>query len=133
MSIQFVWKDEYSTGDSLLDEQHKRLFEMGSRVGEQPPEEMNDFRLKLYRYVVDHFDTEEAYMETIGFPDFDRHKGLHDNLVRELKRFPDQFTMETAMEFKGFFYTWLFHHVLHEDRQYFAWARTKEGCLKNDG
>ncbi len=123
MSVQFVWKDEYSVGDPILDGQHKRMFEMGSAIGEKDPAEFGEYYRKLYRYVIDHFDLEEAHMESIGYPGLNRHRELHDKLVRELKRFPDQFTVKTAMEFKGFFYTWLFHHVLHEDRLYFEWAK----------
>jgi len=36
MSIQFIWNEEYSVGNTKLDAQHQRIFKLGNEIGNAP-------------------------------------------------------------------------------------------------
>ncbi len=119
------WKKEYNTGIALIDEQHQMLYEMicnletSIKTGEVY-RVMGHVLRKLVEYVKEHFEEEEKVMKRIGYPEYERHKQLHKELVnevvtilRELKEGKEI----SALELKKFLEKWFIDHILGEDKK----------------
>jgi hemerythrin len=85
----FVWRDDYSVGYTLIDEQHRELFSrinaFGNALWEGQGKDLLAAHLRfLADYVVSHFQTEEGLMKTHRFPLYEVHKPVHDAFVAEV-------------------------------------------------
>lgn len=91
-----TWGDEYTVGNQLLDEQHKRLLEISggaSKLLSAPRVAAADFQDLLNDFVEtlrEHFDTEERALASNGYPNLAKQAAEHDafrltlaNLVRD--------------------------------------------------
>ncbi len=126
MSVNFVWEEKYSVGNSEIDNQHKIMFRLSSSM----PESLQDGSLKriimdLYKYTMSHFKSEEALMKKTGYPLRDEHTKMHDDLVSGLndivaRPFKND---EDLMEFKKFVYEWVIEHILDQDKRFFDFVR----------
>lgn len=126
----FEWKDEYNIGVEVIDNAHKQLFRIVSRI-------INNFNdsdfeknkmtcveaLKyLKSYAVKHFAEEEAYQLKIGHPDYRIHKKIHDNMrdvvvpALEKEVVAKGYSKESLEHFIGVCAGWLTAHILIEDR-----------------
>lgn len=129
------WSDDYLTGIDKIDAQHKGFFDAAHTLydrilnceGEKVVEEGVEF---LRSYAHEHFQTEEAFMAKHGYPDLDRHKGLHtrffealDMLVDDLKVFgPSQHLADRALEVSQ---DWLIYHIAEEDSRYASYVKDR--------
>jgi len=120
------WKDEFSVGVPVLDEDHKVLISLVNRfleAFETTPSFMitNLFR-DLERYTVFHFDREEEFMAKCGYEGLEEHKRQHAALCETLQGFSEKMIRlmsdEEKNEFKNFLHTWLYEHILGEDFKY---------------
>ena len=124
MTKTFEWSDEYSVGVEVLDTQHRFMFEQGNRITELQPEETKQLIINLYRYVMQHFATEEAHMKAIGFPGADSHREKHEFIIEQLNQMTNGFepNARNTLKLKLFFFNWLTSHIQHEDKKYFDFA-----------
>ena len=126
MSIQFIWENKYSVGNSKIDNQHKEMFKLGNDIPEVlNAQEINPIIMRLYKYTREHFSMEEEMMKSIGFPLLAEHKILHEELISKLNEIsscPFE-TDKAALRFKQFVYGWLIEHIMHKDMQYFKFSR----------
>ncbi|MCK5520160.1 MAG: hemerythrin family protein [Candidatus Marinimicrobia bacterium] len=120
MGIRFEWGDEYSVGNSAINEQHKVLFELGNAIVEANLDEGMYFVDKLYEYARIHFEFEEKHMNSINYPDYYKHVEIHNNLIAQLHDIcqtsfinDDEFFV-----FKKFLYNWIIEHIMYEDKKY---------------
>jgi len=125
MSVKFIWEDCYSVGNPKLDEQHKKIFELASRL----PEEVDVIETRslinqLNKYVLDHFSHEEELMQKIDFPLLAEHKLLHEKFISELNAISSQpiNTDLSLHRFKMFIFNWLVDHIMYEDNKYFVFS-----------
>lgn len=126
-----AWKDSYLIGVSLIDEQHKELFErVFDFVGVvRSPALWNDKQKKVEQtlafmkdYVVIHFKAEENYQEKIGYPFLEEHKKIHSDMVDYVLQVEKEHLKSGASEslmqrFAGRLMSWLINHVASEDRK----------------
>lgn len=124
MGIRFIWSDEYSVGNEVLDNQHKYLLELGNKIQTADVGQARAFVMELYKYIRVHFTREEAHMKAIGFPGLDEHKEQHEHLITDLNALSQDFVPEKLDALIAFLHTWLVNHVLHEDKAYFRFARS---------
>ncbi len=82
------WSDEYNLGIKGIDFQHKKLFDLVNRLYDlDDSSSKEDLRVILYEfsdYVKTHFSDEEAYMESINYPELEKHKLIHQHIVETL-------------------------------------------------
>lgn len=143
VGIKMMWKDKYSIGVELIDNQHKELF---GRLSEfiQIVQNDKDWVEKLDKvketlgfmqeYVVFHFDDEEAYQEKINYPDIEAHKEAHakfkEGINDYVKLFEEEgFTEEKMQELSAKLMTWLIMHVGKMDQKIGEYVRSKGGQL----
>lgn len=126
----FEWKSEYEVGVLFVDEQHKKLFEIGNRAYELFK---NDFYIDKYDkiisiieelkdYTVFHFNCEEEYLLKIGYKNFFSHKIEHDDFIEKFNDIDfkgiDHQQDEYIKEILEFIYKWIEEHILIKDRHY---------------
>lgn len=126
----FVWKDDYNTGISEIDAQHRQLFKLGSQIfdlvslddGFDHYDEIINILNDLREYTIYHFDFEEKYMLEIGYEDFDNHKELHDKLIDKITNIEtkdiDSDQRSISLSLLDFIATWIGNHILKEDFKY---------------
>lgn len=83
------WENEYALGIRLIDNQHKKLFQLVNKLYEPSEHVTTKERVKsiLYEfsdYMKTHFREEEEYMASIGYDKLQEHKVLHQELVDNL-------------------------------------------------
>lgn len=130
---RFVWKDEYSVGIQLIDEQHKMFFQIANKVfgflhkkttAAQGREILIDFLNNLENYALYHLSTEEEYFNQFHYENAVPHIAAHDqyrgvmktlfNNARQEKADVKNMAKEAA-EYAG---NWLSQHILVMDKEY---------------
>ncbi len=81
-----LWTKRLSVGVDKIDAQHKGLFDtinsLQHAVKESKGvEEVEKVMQFLSEYIVDHFATEEGFMEKFGYPGFKAHKQKHEEFI----------------------------------------------------
>ncbi|WP_160677821.1 bacteriohemerythrin [Clostridium sp. C8-1-8] len=123
-----TWKDEYTVGVKLIDDQHRRLLEIADDVYQltknnfitdkydkivQVIEELKD-------YTVFHFKSEEEYMLSIGYKKFLSHKVEHDDFVNKINSLDlkqiDESQQQYLLEILEFIVKWIDEHILQKDK-----------------
>jgi len=128
-----AWKKEYELGNSFVDSQHKRLFELVNNIGKSCREnedvgslcETLDF---LLQYTLQHFSDEEALQLKHNFPEYEYHKKLHDEFEATVREKVSEFkktgsTDELNDTVNEIVITWLVNHILKEDMKIGAYIK----------
>ncbi|GLQ30855.1 hypothetical protein GCM10007876_13340 [Litoribrevibacter albus] len=121
-----VWKDEYSVGVKVLDNDHKKLISL-----------LNQFKTaydyyteteferqaleELVAYTKFHFEREEKYMAETGYPDLENHKRQHLTMISQVESFVEKYKREghdSLNEVSDFLTHWLLNHINGTDKQY---------------
>jgi len=89
-----VWKDEYSVGVKVIDDQHKELFRRVNKLFDDVSRgnvttvlETLDF---LNSYVIYHFSAEEQLMAKANYPELESHKNEHEWFKSEILSIREQ-------------------------------------------
>jgi hemerythrin-like metal-binding protein len=119
------WTYDLATDIHEIDEQHRDLFanvaalrdsmRLGSVAGAARTINF------LERYTIDHFATEERWMEQTGYPELAAHRAAHQALVAEFLRRKAAFTQSGAtpslvLDLSDWLGAWLHDHVNRADR-----------------
>lgn len=123
---QLVWKDEYSVGVKVLDDDHKKLIELLNQFkvayDYQTSEEYERASLEaLVNYTKFHFNREEDLMEKAGYPGLAEHKLQHQRMIREVDGFVEKYNEqghEAMSDISDFLSAWLINHINGTDKQY---------------
>lgn len=126
------WRDEYCTGNSLVDDQHQHLFKIVNSLHEamlagHGRDVLRQTLRDLATYTLEHFKIEEQLMVTHAYPLYQEHKARHEELKVEvvalLKNFEE--TSYLAIEVSHFLTSWLVHHIKGEDQKMIRFMREK--------
>ncbi|NLM97463.1 MAG: hemerythrin family protein [Halanaerobiaceae bacterium] len=135
-----IWKEKYRIGVELIDRQHRELFERVNgfikvvRSGQSMEEKLEEIEKTfsfMGEYVVVHFESEEAVQRKYEFPEYERHKKIHDDFRNDVKKFKskfenDKYNEELVQEFSGRLLTWLINHVTGEDQKISEYVKRGE-------
>jgi hemerythrin len=125
----FDWKQDYVLSVEIIDEQHKKLFEIGERAYKllkdrfrtDKYDEIVSILAELKEYTIFHFETEEEYMMSIGYKKFLSHKVYHNDFMETINNANlgsiDKNQDEYIMELLGFVAKWIDEHILQQDKQ----------------
>lgn len=131
---KIAWTEAYSVGNHALDAQHKNLIAMINELAEchrtlgtsSPPEALARILGGLFDYTCDHFDAEDAYMGSIGYPLRLAHREEHSKFI-ETMAFFNLDSLSGLVDFPDvhrFLVDWLFEHIMTSDMQYRLHAET---------
>ena len=133
MMYGIAWNDTLRLGEDVVDEQHKKLFSLlsnlvsacldGSDV--KKVKETLDF---LVEYTVQHFCDEEALQIKCGFPEYERHRKLHEDFKVTVSKMVDDYasngsTTELSNNLNRTVVRWLVNHIQGEDKKIGAFIR----------
>ena len=116
------WKDKYCIGNESIDAEHKRLVDIANEILNINNPLMETPRIallvkELYGYMQEHFEHEEAYMESISFGEIEEHKAMHDSIVTEmndmLKMSKDYIQLDNLLVI--LMKEWVLRHIAEED------------------
>ncbi len=119
------WSKEYEIGIKVVDQQHEKLLDMinqlkGAIGKDNVTKIMGDILRGLVDYVKFHFDDEEKVMHRISYPEIERHKKLHKELVEEVAMILLKIKkgkVITPQELMDFLQRWLIDHIMTEDKK----------------
>ena len=132
------WKPFYSVGDAKIDDEHKRLLDIVNDLyvaiqmghAEAQVQEVLD---RLAEYTTTQFDHEERVMRGCGYPNFDAHKAMHDEMRRpmaELRANPNAVAEGDLLQFVK---TWSARHIQNQDRTYAPYLDAVAPSARQDG
>nr|WP_302597221.1 bacteriohemerythrin [uncultured Cellulosilyticum sp.] len=131
------WKESYRIGVDIIDEQHKKLFDLAEEAEEmlELPEHSDKFDEiveivnELRDYVKYHFAEEEKILFEIQYSKFFKHKVAHNDFVDYIYKLDmdeiDRHQNDKILELLRALNDWLVEHVLVEDRQWSEVYKTK--------
>lgn len=134
----FAFTSKYLTGIQLVDNEHKRLFEIIKDANDvihaellhDKYDEILRILSELKEYTQIHFQDEENYMKEIAYPDFDKQKAAHDNFIDKLSSINpedlDEHQQEYLEDLISFLLKWLSTHILHMDKKIGEFVAAKE-------
>jgi len=126
--FMYEMKEEYKIGVELIDEQHKKLFELANKAYILLKD---DFSLDKYDkivhileelkdYTIFHFKSEEEYMESIEYKRLFTQKIEHEKFIKTLEetnyRDIDENQDESLVKILNFLNDWLIEHILKTDK-----------------
>lgn len=126
----FKWKDMYSCNIESIDIQHKKLFELGSKLyviliskdGLDHYDELIQILEELKEYTVYHFKCEEELMEKYNYEDLEAHREEHDAFIGKIIELEgqdiDSKQSKVSLEMIEFIANWIEGHILKTDFKY---------------
>jgi hemerythrin len=124
MASLIEWKDSYSVGVELIDEQHKKLFshinDLYLAMKEARDKEIISGLLdRLADYASYHFTAEEKYFEEFGYEKKVEHIAYHKQYIEKIKSFQkNQNQSFLSYDIVDFLEDWILVHIATEDKKY---------------
>ncbi|WP_320006331.1 bacteriohemerythrin [Maridesulfovibrio sp.] len=125
-----VWKDSYSLGNELIDEQHKSLIVMLNDLAEAGSDnvdgESSSYIIRMVNYAREHFCAEEKIMKEKNYPNLDKHISEHTEFIEKVVEFQkaadnDRVPLQELLEFLN---NWLVGHILTSDQKFVDYIRS---------
>lgn len=133
-SKQFVeWRDEYSVGIERIDNDHKKLIQLindlETAVHYNAGDEFERKALEeLVAYTQTHFKLEEELMQEHDYPDFEAHKGQHDQMISNVEVYMRDYENNGHKVLGGIaeqLKLWLIQHINGTDQKYAPYLHSK--------
>ncbi len=137
----FAFTEKYHTGIELVDNEHRRLFEIihdtndliHAELLHDKYDEIMRLLAELRDYTEVHFRDEEALMERIHYPELDAQKRAHTAFVERLVEIDlselddmDDNQQEYLIDLIQFLAGWLINHILGSDKKIGDYMREHE-------
>lgn len=124
------WDARLNLGVEELDKDHQRLFSIIRKILVLSEEEEDEKvvhaakeGIKFFTsYTLSHFGREEKYMKDHNYPEYDLHKGMHDdlknNVLPSLKQEleDNEYSIDSIRHFLGVCVGWLSTHIMMVDQ-----------------
>lgn len=135
--MSFQWKDRYNLGIAEIDQQHKKLFDIGRRVYDLAAlddsydhyDEIMGLIDELLEYTEYHFDYEEKLMEKYNYEGYaqqlEEHKFYTDKIKGISARDVDSDQQKATVEIVDFLSEWISSHIVFSDRKYASYFKEK--------
>ena len=84
------WKQEFSVGDEVMDEQHRQIIHIINdsidlaNEGEVSDAQVYDILVRMMKYAWNHFDSEEVLLKKMGVADLKEHIEQHDSFTDKI-------------------------------------------------
>ncbi len=122
-STMIAWTPSLSTGNEVLDEQHKALFRWLAELESAASDERTLFGAyaitRLKTYTRNHFAAEEALMKASGYPALAEHVAEHESFRARLAELHLQSIGEDiSADTVKFLTDWLTNHIAKSDMAY---------------
>lgn len=119
---RFEWKPDLEIDGSIIDTEHRRLFELANQILEfqeasEHETEIAQIIKELFDYVQYHFEHEEELMQTAIYPQLDQHHDTHQQIIQEMiQTMSAAANMSQILEnFRDLMQRWVVDHIRQED------------------
>jgi hemerythrin len=127
------WKEPYRVNIHVLDEQHKKFFDILANLygaaGKEYDATFLGIRLmELSVFIGMHFDTEELMMSEYHYPGYEEHRKEHELFREKIADFQEDLKMgKAALSVKtvSAWTEWLEHHITNFDKKYSSFLNGK--------
>lgn len=124
------WSNQYSLNHTVIDEQHKKLFEISNTIevlGLQTcKEDLAALLKELFAYMREHFSEEEAYMQSIAYPLLEEHRKMHEEIIEAttklLKETKSMIALQKKLKMTSKYY--FVQHILDHDLKIEKWRKS---------
>ena len=124
------WNPSFSVDVPEMDAEHKKLISLVNKLNEamktgKAKDEMDRVFGELASYTMNHFASEERWMQRVGYPDLERQKIEHQALLKQVTDFKADYDAGKAMisvKLMGFLRDWVRNHIQKSDKEYGLWA-----------
>lgn len=125
----YAFTEKYFTGIEMIDEEHRRLFEIIAEADSlikaellhDKYDEIVGILEQLKDYTRVHFGDEEEYMESISYSGLAAQKLAHEAFIEKLEEINleevDEHQQEYLEELMEFLASWLINHILKMDKR----------------
>ncbi len=125
----FEMKDEYLVGIEMIDEEHRKLFEIAERTYQllhndylsDKYDNISDILQELKDYTIEHFRHEEEYMEKIQYKRMFTQKMQHRAFIQKLEEYSswnlDRSQDDVIQDIFKFLTDWLTKHIYAEEKE----------------
>ena len=127
-TLQVVWNDLFCCGNKIIDTQHQALFVLTNKLlnaiaSEQSKVKISAIMTQCMENITQHFQDEEKILSAINFPDIQKHKKEHLEILTEAKELEERYQLST-ITVDELFQFWVFNvvieHIEKEDIKYFS-------------
>lgn len=137
LAVSFKWRDELTVGIKEIDNQHKKLLEIGDRIYQLAMlkddydhyDEIMEILDELKNYTLYHFNYEEQLMDKYSLDAAETHKFQHYFFVKKIqsieKKDIDKAQDQAVIEILNFVSDWISSHILNTDKDYFVQLKNK--------
>ena len=118
------WNEENELGIDIVDEQHRGVVSAINSFYYGVSQGLSKQSLRLTKGMLDemtimHFETEERFLEQMGYPHIHSHALLHQKLLGKMGEiFEESIANNDPDPFLKFLKNWWLHHINEEDRVY---------------
>jgi len=120
------WNPSFSVKVKKFDDQHKKLVDLVNQLHDAMKAGEGNAMLgvvlqSLISYTGSHFADEEKMMQANAYPEYAKHKGEHEKLVKQVLELQQKFQAGNAMltmSVLSFLKEWLVKHIQGEDKKY---------------
>lgn len=130
-SVRIAWRDEWSSGNELIDAQHIRLIELANSllaISLSGGEGESDAVDALVEHVKAHFADEERVLAEVGYPDAAAHAKLHAGLSLAAGELRTRLGAEGSSALFDFLVNRVVvEHLVKADSLFFAYTRGARG------
>lgn len=137
--MKVEWQEYLSVGMIEIDSQHRLLFDkfnamLAACEKGSSADEVNRLFTFLGAYVITHFSDEERLMQTLGFPDYARHREQHQAFTHQIATLKERLINEgptqglvasICLTING----WLIKHISGMDRAIGRFVKEKKGSV----
>ena len=128
------WKEKYSVGISVIDEEHKKFIDIINKANVAKkhngnPEGVKEVLAEMTFYALTHFKTEETYMWKFNYSEYQNHREEHHDFAMKTIAYLDKVVKgdyQIANEILAYLKWWLINHIQVTDRKYI-------NCFKKNG
>jgi hemerythrin len=125
MSI-YNWDESYTVKVELMDEQHKKLFELLDDFYKNLSKKDNQENILkiiagLRKYTFQHFFAEEMLMKKHNYPFLEEQKVQHHLFISKIDDYENRIKtgkLLISIEITSFLRDWLVNHIKKEDKKY---------------
>jgi hemerythrin len=127
------WTANLSVGVSVIDSQHKTLFEKADKLFEagkngQGKEYVGELLNFLDDYTRKHFADEEKYMLSIKYPGYNEQKAAHTEFIRQLAKLRGDYAASggnllVVLNANQLVLQWLTQHISSMDKKIGQFAK----------
>ena len=119
------WKDEYNFDVRFIDDQHKYFFRTMNKLRDCIASGNcrgagTEIFFELAHYAEHFLLQEEIYFKDYQFPDYNKHKDLHNEFIERFVKFQKDFESDSEKiwsDMLGFLQEWFNNHILKYDKE----------------